>query len=75
MLGGEYIGGGEYNSRQRRVHWYQRNISSTYEVACTTVYYIIFQATCTSCTTQEYMLGGEYIGGGEFSSRQRCVHW
>ena len=22
-----------------------------------------------------YMLGGEYIGGGEYSSRQRCVHW
>ena len=72
MLGGEYIGGGEYNSRQRRVHWYQRNISSTYEVACTTVYSIIFQPTCKSCTK---MLGGEYIRGGEYSSKQRCVSW
>ena len=48
---------------------------STYEVACTTVYYIIFQPTCTGCTTEEYILGREYIGGGEYSSRQRCVHW
>ena len=48
---------------------------STYEVACTTVYSIIFQPTCTSCTTEEYMLGGECIEGGEYSSRQRCVHW
>ena len=36
------------------------------------VYSIIFQPTCTSCRN---MLGGEYIGGGEYSSRQRYVHW
>ena len=29
-------------------------VDSTYEVASTTVYSIIFQPTCTSCTTEEY---------------------
>ena len=33
--------------------------------------FIIFQPTCTSCRN---MLGGECIGGGEYSSRQRYVH-
>ena len=36
------------------------------------VYSSIFQPTCTSCTN---MCGGEYIKGGEYSSREHCVYW
>ena len=36
------------------------------------VYSFIFQPTCTSCTN---MCGGEYTGGGEYSSQQHCVLW
>ena len=37
----------------------------------TTVQSIIFLPTRTSCTNT---LGGEYIRGGKYNSRQRCVH-
>ena len=41
-------------------------IFKVHTVAHTTVHSIIIQPKCTSCTN---MLGGEYIGGGEYSSR------
>ena len=50
-------------------------VHTWYEIACTTVYSITFRPTCTSCTTEEYIVGGEYIDGGDYSSRQHFVHW
>ena len=47
-------------------------IFKVHTVAHTTVHSIIFQPKCTSCTN---MLGGEYIGGGKYSCRERLVHW